>query len=254
MVDNVQADSFLTKMPVSEGCEKALLHLALPTPSELARAMLNASGTKSDDFAGCQRLGPVAHYCLAQLGMGDTIVDTRAVCAPANCSAADITSALTTASPKLSSYAVHCGDHTPGPLTAGAWCTVLVLVLLTVLVLVGTVVHALEKRRQARMAAEDALLQPFADGSPATQRGAAQRRGAATKVLLAFSLIENVRFLLLPSPSRRFTALEGVRAISMFWIILVRTPAKDEPRPLVAPHSAAVRRARGWPGGVGTLP
>ena len=62
------------------------------------------------------------------------------------------------------------------------------------------------------------------------------------------------RRLPLPSPSRRFTALEGVRAISMFWIILVRTPDEDEPRPLVPPHSAAVRRARGWPGGVGTLP
>tara|TARA_B100000767_G_scaffold240368_1_gene236104 strand:- start:343 stop:687 length:345 start_codon:yes stop_codon:yes gene_type:complete len=43
-------------------------------------------------------------------------------------------------------------------------------------------------------------------------------------MLLAFSPLDNAGFLFSPSPAaRKFTALEGIRALSMLWIILAHT-------------------------------
>ena len=39
------------------------------------------------------------------------------------------------------------------------------------------------------------------------------RLGMARRALLAFSPLDNARYLFTPSPARKFTALEGIRAL-----------------------------------------
>ena len=67
---------------------------------------------------------------------------------------------------------------------------------------------------------------PVSSPSPNSSPNASPKSdpNQARKMLLAFSPLDNAGFLFSPSPAaRKFTALEGIRALSMLWIILAHT-------------------------------
>ena len=171
------------------------------------------------DYADCRKRA-ASQFCLLQIPISatsDTIFATGELCAPSACTLDDIEevkqgwvppvdqliSEYNITNIKMEMVKVTCGEHVISTLSAGACATVVLLIVLGLLVLAGTAMHALDRRKQAKQTDED-VLQPLA------KRGG--RRRVGREVVLAFSLYTNLRFLLLPSPARRFTSLEGAPA------------------------------------------
>ena len=163
------------------------------------------------------------------------------------------------------STTLTCGDHATA-LSAGGWVVVSVAIASLLLVIAAGLVQYIEREREVKAQAQaeaDAVAEVVAGaaeaGATAVQAGTmgeplfgprdaqSSRKprvllplGLARKLLLTFSPLNNASFLFTPSPAaRKFTALEGIRTLSMLWIILAHTlnffefVGTDEPVPEV---------------------
>ena len=242
------AANMLSSLPSSipPACAHDLSQLLILnyTSAAVSLGMLTASSdhmNDAGDYHACSRQGPSAQYCLIQARGGNTVIETEAVCLPSSCPPDAVLPALNAtveavghlvpqaagftaefsrflASPALK---VTCGAHHPGPLSPGAWCTVLAIVLLIVLVIAGSLMrHAELKREGAAQLQADRITEPL---NASTEQVKKPRRSPFAAVVLAFAVQPNLDFLFKPSASRKFTALEGVRTLSMLYIILAHS-------------------------------
>ena len=246
--------------PDPPNCTTDLVKLVLLeyVSESTSQAMLTASSDHANDagsYHACMNVEPAgaAEYCLVQARAGWTVLETQAACLPASCPVGSVLAAMNLTylvdEPYLS---VTCGDNRAGAFSAGAWCTLIAIMLLLLLVVAGSLLRLAEQRREAA-----ALANPLRESlnvrtSGSQQGGSARasrsgsvrasrstvpppvpealaapppppRRGPLAEVVVSFAVQPNLDFLFLPSASRKFTALEGMRTLSMLWIILGHT-------------------------------
>eukprot|EP00730_Choanoeca_flexa_P004796 TRINITY_DN11804_c1_g1_i1.p1 TRINITY_DN11804_c1_g1~~TRINITY_DN11804_c1_g1_i1.p1 ORF type:complete len:787 (+),score=220.84 TRINITY_DN11804_c1_g1_i1:113-2473(+) len=130
----------------------------------------------------------------------------------------------------LSDAAVYCGKHSQLPLDFGAVVMIIIIVILAGLA--GTQWYLEHRAKVALTEEERSFLQyenmdePVAintDGSRAIRSQRNRRQGSLAFVLKCWSLKDNLKELLSSNPKRTLRSLDGLRAISMFIIILGHT-------------------------------
>ncbi|EDQ85299.1 uncharacterized protein MONBRDRAFT_38918 [Monosiga brevicollis MX1] len=129
---------------------------------------------------------------------------------------------------------VYCGSHARTVVDAGA--AVMMVIIFLIVVLASSQCY-LEHRTLSNLSEEERAFfskdgvyenieQPLAinsDGSKAIQVARARRQGPLAFVLKCWSFRSNISELLTTSPKRTLRCLDGLRAISMFMIILGHT-------------------------------
>ena len=220
----------------SDECTEAIRELLLlryvnPSVSE---AMLLSYGLDGNDMGSYHRCTTVctdsvekakrnctgqhpATYCT----LINTIF-TQGVCVPSVCTEDDIRSLEMIEIPfknttkDLSGYKVHCGGHAQKEWTAGAVTMVVISTILALCVSIGTYLHLVPDAASP----DQQLRAPLLDDSAEQQ---VRPRSCCERAFLVFSLKANAKALLERSPTRKYKALDGIRAISLLWIILAHT-------------------------------
>ena len=183
---------------------------------------------------------PSTQYCLADLVIETQISPIElplkyALCLPQSCSESDISQSInSSANLALERFnlfyhmgSVNCESETKPPYNAGAIVMLLVWSLFAVMVLGATIVHVIlrniEKQKTSKIVEEDSEQATKHSTKPRSKK--TNTANAALEFLLSFSLFKTVPTILSTkkqSPAV-ITCLNGIRVISMSWIIISHT-------------------------------
>lgn len=226
--------SFLTQ----SSCSKALEQLVLGSylnDTVLSKTMIQASATKLGkigDFTSCEEACEVPGSCPPDATqhciLGTSLSLPLGLCLPGPgvCSEDDIMKIFNSTSfgNKTSGLVkeITCGYHNESELTTGPIVMISIVGALLALVIAGTFIDAMRAWRRSRILGVEApLIEPNS-----TDDGGAWLREHTPfwkKLILAFSLFATTKVLLQRSASRKYKALDGIRSISLLWIILAHT-------------------------------
>eukprot|EP00929_Paragymnodinium_shiwhaense_P032438 TRINITY_DN17970_c0_g1_i1.p1 TRINITY_DN17970_c0_g1~~TRINITY_DN17970_c0_g1_i1.p1 ORF type:complete len:722 (-),score=106.15 TRINITY_DN17970_c0_g1_i1:207-2372(-) len=229
----------------------ALLHLQYIS-RETSALMATKSGLSLGDYGdydGCQKIEG-AHMCLCNWGTGTPFGSFQGYCLPKSCQG-NVQGKPTGFMPKgsfqgktvdLNTQECSCGDAALTSMPPGAILTT--SMLFAFLVFCGFASYFTARfaaggggARRATSAAAGAEA-PAAAAADSAATSAANRAGSAPlatveeeprrqspvkAVLRAFDVSRNWESLCNRDPNRKYQALDGLRAISMFWVILGHT-------------------------------
>lgn len=192
---------------------------------------LNAIG----DYEGCMHMcdepkrnctGNVATHCTLSLG---GLV--QGVCVPTiPCSEANLQALVTGGVPlpknmSLKGVTVHCGSYAQESWNAGSIVMIVILVLLAGLMIAGTLVDleliaSAQKNKDKLMEDKSAAS---VDSTDSLLPRAKDEVSTGKQLLLCFSVMRSMTSVLERSPTRKYKALDGIRVMSLMWIILGHT-------------------------------
>lgn len=182
------------------------------------------------------------HYCLADLVMS-TQPPTNpqihyALCLPRACSEDDIARSFKSVNSRLETFgitnelsSVTCESENKPPYSAGAMVMLSVCSLFVLMVIGGSTVHLgwlyKERRKKASNGKTSGVVERGTATSESRKREKEKKGTMAMKCLdfvVAFSLFKTVPTILSTTQhSSAITCLNGIRVISMFWVILGHT-------------------------------
>ena len=177
-------------------------------------------------------------YCLADLVVETQIIPIDphlqyALCLPQSCSESDIHQSINSTNLRLKRFnlslrldSVNCESESKPPYNAGAIVMLLVWSLFAVMVLGATIIHMtlrnIEKQKSSNILEEDTEQATENSTQPKSKKSPAN---AALEFVLSFSLFKTVPTMLSTKQQSQavITCLNGIRVISMSWIIISHT-------------------------------
>lgn len=124
-----------------------------------------------------------------------------------------------------SHFEFSCGDSSKDTLDAGAIIYIIICIVIIVCVLANEFLEYNERKRRSSLVVDEeaSVLMPDKSLNSTEQHEAPIVRKGFGKFLACFSIRAGLKELLVSSPKRSLRTLDGMRALSMFWIILGHT-------------------------------
>lgn len=212
-------------------------NLSYVNPS-VSLAMISATSLSVNsvgDYEACMHMCDltVPHKCSGKVTNHCTLISgvlVQGMCVPATeCTESALQALVDRDDLPVKGYRVHCGNYQESRWNAGAITMIVILILLALLLIAGTfldlqhqattliVVRVMENKANTdgnSVEAQETLL-------PA--RVKEEEVSVGKQILLAFSIPRSIVSLLERSPTRKYKSLDGIRAISLMWIILGHT-------------------------------
>ena len=176
---------------------------------------------------------------ISALPPGAQLPWSMSMCVPKYCTATDIAIIVnSTGKLEVDQAKVVCTNTKHPPIDAGAVIMLVICAIFIVLVLIGTIVDKVIESVQALSKGEYTVVTPIneTDEKDATEKEPLLRRASRLEVkdpkkklkpwdfITAFSLFQTVPTLLATKQAPSvITSLNGIRVISMFWVILGHT-------------------------------
>ena len=202
-----------------ESCASALAELANLTyiDRQTSLKMVEASGTELysiGNVRACGALAPNAAPCVLE-----TAIDWQGLCAPSACAAPGALSATLKLSNKTT---VRCGMHSYGAPSSGFWSAILVIGAIVVISVYATAVDlgAFDGDSTRSDDLSD-QLSPLVDEEGETSEDATAK-APRSLLVTSFSIARSYEALF-DFNDRRKHVLDGLRALSLSWIILGHT-------------------------------
>ena len=228
-VSSCAADHVQQALSNKLDCASALVQLAnlsyVDRPTSLK--MVEASGTEMysiGNVRACRALAPAAVHCVLVAA-----IDWQGLCVPSACADPTTLRTMLIAALKLpNTTAVRCGDHGVGTPSSGFWFAIVVLVAL---VLAATIATTVDMGAFDGEAARGELSEPLAplvdeDGEGRAGEGEEKEEEKETpprSLLVSSFSMARAYDALFDFNDRRKHVLDGLRALSLSWIILGHT-------------------------------
>jgi hypothetical protein len=192
------------------------------------------------NYGWCQSLHN-AHMCTVTGTLMGSVKSVLGFCVPLSCDSADVKknidfifSILVVDGIPLTDVKVHCPDDVDHDLDTGAKSMVATISVFMFLVLVGSLVGAwvactkrVPKTSDEEVAKGEARpLLHVQDDAHHSKPPKSQGKITLVKLITAFDCVENTRLLLQAprkTPNRNLDVLNGMRVLSMLWVILGHT-------------------------------
>eukprot|EP01114_Cavostelium_apophysatum_P014516 TRINITY_DN3789_c0_g1_i2.p1 TRINITY_DN3789_c0_g1~~TRINITY_DN3789_c0_g1_i2.p1 ORF type:complete len:632 (-),score=80.71 TRINITY_DN3789_c0_g1_i2:19-1914(-) len=209
-------------------CEISSIELANGTyPNEEAMLIFSGKGINElGMYDECQSLDN-AHYCILTYS-SQSISGRTGLCLPAACNDSDLQPTVDVLAAKIlgnkvTSVTINCASKTIAKPDTAAIVMFSFIGFVCLLALLGGAIeyYITQVIFNFGNAYELALLLP--QGQTAPKDHTTEKHSLFVRILLCFSPITNFQKLLYPSPSAQLASLNGLRTLSLTWVILGHT-------------------------------
>ena len=226
-----------------KGVEKLMSSTDPATGLPLIARMIDAMGkigagyfdgnfVASGAYDECLDIGPGdAKYCTGPLMLTSKTLPLQwgqyGFCVPRGCTPEDIELAVldgTRGQAVTDATKLYCVSTRKPPFTAGAIIMIVVCFLFGLLVLGATLLHYIWQLQEKKI--KSSQIQDVSEKSPlvTTPSSTDKKRVLVQEIVTAFSLLKVLpQILSMKQPPSAITSINGLRVISMFWVILAHT-------------------------------